>query len=63
MNALLTPVALAKRWNLKIGTLVNWRAHKMGPAYVKLGRRIMYQESDVLEYERNHVVRNEVRKR
>lgn len=42
---------LAKRWNLRPGTLGRWRQHGTGPAFLKFGRAVRYRIGDVIEYE------------
>ena len=37
-------------------TLRNARCHRRGPAYIKLGRRIVYKLSDLQEYLAKHRV-------
>jgi hypothetical protein len=36
--------------NISIQTLRNWRFAGKGPTYQKVGRRVVYQRSDVLEF-------------
>lgn len=48
---LLTPEELAARWRITKGTLANWRAKGRGPTFTKLGNNILYNLSDVVEYE------------
>ena len=51
----LTPQELVKRWGnrISIGTLANWRARKprVGPAFTKIGGRVLYSLSSVQAYE------------
>jgi hypothetical protein len=51
----LTPDQLAARWHKSAGTLSNWRAQGKGPAYIKLGRTILYPVPSVQEFERAHM--------
>lgn len=53
----LTPDALVERWGGTIGkgTLANWRAKKRGPAYVKVGGRVVYPLDKVEEYEQRQL--------
>ncbi len=48
---LITPEALAERWNLTIATLSQWRWNGRGPHYLKIGRRILYRLQDVEDFE------------
>lgn len=52
--AFLSSAELAKRWNLHVVTLANWRAQKRGPAFVKLGTKVRYRMEDVLNYEQQN---------
>lgn len=58
MSKLLTPQQLAERWNINVGTLKNWRIKGKGLPFLKMGEekrsRIMYRESDVIEFERKN---------
>lgn len=49
----LTPHQLVARWRgaVKVRTLANWRAAGRGPAFLKLGGRVVYLMNDVLLYE------------
>ncbi len=50
----LTPDQLARRWHKSAGTLSNWRAQGKGPAFVKVGRTVLYPVQFVQEFERAH---------
>jgi hypothetical protein len=39
---------LARRWCMSGRTLEAWRLKGIGPAYVKIGARVLYRLSDVL---------------
>lgn len=49
----LGPADLVARYNgqVTLKTLANWRSTKTGPAYVKVGGRVMYPLDAVLEWE------------
>lgn len=49
----LTPGELASRFKntITVKTLANWRSQDTGPAYVKLGGRILYEIGDVSTWE------------
>lgn len=53
----LTPDELAHRWDLEKRTLANWRCAGRGPAYLKIGSRIVYPIAEVEAYEAAHLVR------
>ncbi len=42
---------LAKRWHLSPRTLERFRYEKKGPPYVKIGGRVVYRVTDIVEYE------------
>ena len=42
---------LARRWCISPRTLERWRWLKMGPAYVKVGGRVVYTLEDIHRYE------------
>ena len=49
----LTPTDLVDRWGgaITTGTLANWRSKGRGPAFVKIGSRVLYLLADVQAYE------------
>ncbi|MEI8296227.1 MAG: helix-turn-helix domain-containing protein [Alphaproteobacteria bacterium] len=49
---LLTPDALAARWNITNGTLSQWRWNGKGPQFLKIGRRVLYRIEDVEAFEK-----------
>lgn len=48
----ITQAELARRWRLSPRTLERWRWLGKGPAYLKIGGRIVYRKEDVAEFER-----------
>ncbi len=48
----LSQVQLARRWQLSPRTLERWRCHGNGPAFLKLGGRVVYRLDDVEAFER-----------
>ena len=42
---------LARRWTLSHRTLERWRLRDQGPAYMKLGCRVVYRLEDVVAFE------------
>jgi len=44
-------IALAKRWGMSKSTLENWRNLGKGPAYRKIGGKVLYMLDDVIEFE------------
>jgi hypothetical protein len=48
-------VQLARRWSLSPRTLERWRWRDQGPAYLKLGGRVLYRLEDIEAFERGSV--------
>jgi hypothetical protein len=46
-DILLTPEEVASKYRQSLATLATWRCRGGGPRYTKLGRRILYRESDL----------------
>ena len=55
---LLTTRGLAVRWRMSYNTLVNWRALRRGPRFVKLSKygTVRYRLADIVRYERDRLV-------
>ncbi|MFO7856833.1 MAG: helix-turn-helix domain-containing protein [Paracoccaceae bacterium] len=51
----LNQVELSRRWGLSHRTLERWRWRGEGPAFMKLGGRVVYRLEDVLAYERDRL--------
>lgn len=49
-NTLLTTREAAHRLGLAAGTLQNWRIRGQGPAFVRLGKAIRYDEEDLARF-------------
>jgi hypothetical protein len=47
---------LAKRWKISERTLQRWRSTDKGPAFLKLGWRVVYALSDIEAWERQQRV-------
>jgi hypothetical protein len=47
----LSETAAAKRLGVSRGTLANWRWRNVGPAYLKIGRRVEYLDDDIDAWE------------
>jgi hypothetical protein len=54
----LTPeeVSVRYRGEITVGTLANWRAMKIGPPYLKIGKAILYPVSALDEWEQRNLV-------
>ena len=53
----LSPQQLSQRWGgvVAIGTLANWRSKGQGPAFKKIGGRVVYPIGDVLVWEEQNM--------
>lgn len=54
----LTPEEVAERYRggISVGTLRNWRAMRLGPSFVKVGKAVLYPVDDLDAWdERNRV--------
>ena len=51
----LTQKELARRWTISHRTLERWRWTGKGPAFMKIGGRIIYRLEDVLAHEDAHL--------
>jgi len=49
----LNQVELAARWKISPRTLERWRWTGEGPAFIKIGGRVVYRLEDVEDYEAN----------
>jgi hypothetical protein len=54
----LTSEELSRRWNCAEKTLSNWRISKkrVGPSYIKIRGQVVYELSDVKDYEQKHKI-------
>ena len=50
-DAFLNQVHLARRWHISPRTLERWRWTGEGPAFIKIGGRVVYRLEDVEAYE------------
>lgn len=53
---LLTEQMLALRWHCSTSRLQRWRADQKGPAYLKIGGKVLYRLEDLRDYEKTHIV-------
>jgi hypothetical protein len=51
----LTEQQLAKRWQMSVRTLQNWRWQGRGPRYLKIGARVLYPLEEVEAHEAGHL--------
>lgn len=57
---LLTEELLAQRWLCSTSRLQHWRSKNQGPAYLKIGGRVLYRIADIQDFELKHLVRTSV---
>lgn len=48
---------LARRWGLSHRTLERWRYAGCGPAFLKLGGRVLYRQADIEAFEQSQLQR------
>ena len=55
----LTPEEVTERFRgaISTGTLANWRAMRVGPAFVKIGKSIVYPLADLNDWATQQTVR------
>ena len=55
----LTPEEVSARYRglISTRTLANWRSLKQGPRYVKVGKTVLYEESDLDAWDEKNTVR------
>ena len=51
----LNQIQLADRWNISHRSLERWRWIGEGPAYLKIGGRVVYRLEDIEAYEAEHL--------
>ena len=47
----LSEAQLAEHWQVSTRTLQRWRAAKTGPAWVRIGKKVVYRRSDIRAFE------------
>ena len=54
----LTAEEVAKRYReeISVGALRNWRAMRVGPAFVKIGKAVLYPIQELEEWDRMNLV-------
>ena len=54
----LTPEEVAERYRgeISVGTLRNWRAMRIGPNFVKIGKAVLYSSSELDAWDQKNVV-------
>jgi hypothetical protein len=49
-------VALRYRGEVSVGTLENWRAQRLGPPFVKIGKAVLYPVEELDAWDRRNLV-------
>ena len=54
-----TPEEVSERYrgSVTVGTLRNWRAMRIGPSFVKIGKAVLYPASDLERWDEQNKVR------
>ncbi len=57
-NKFLTPEEVSKRYRdgISVGTLRNWRAMRIGPTFVKIGKAVLYQIDELDAWDQKNKV-------
>jgi hypothetical protein len=57
-NKFLTPDEVSERYRggISIGTLRNWRAMRIGPAFVKIGKAVLYPIDELDAWDQKNMV-------
>ena len=60
----LTAVDLVTRWKNQVSTrtLANWRVQGVGPAFVKIGNRVLYDLMSVIAWEQSRQMKQTARR-
>ncbi|RWX12892.1 DNA-binding protein [Rhizobium leguminosarum] len=64
-NRFLTPDEVAERYRggVSVGTLRNWRAMRLGPSFVKIGKAVLYQVEELDAWDEKNRVQCRASKR
>lgn len=49
-------VSARYRGEISVGTLRNWRAMRIGPAYVKIGKAVLYPVDELDAWDRKNLI-------
>jgi predicted site-specific integrase-resolvase len=56
----LNQIELSRRWNISHRTLERWRSIGEGPAFLKLGGRVLYRREDIEAFEDTQLRRSKL---
>jgi predicted DNA-binding transcriptional regulator AlpA len=59
MQDLLTEIELSPLLRIKVKTLQQWRQLKRGPRFVRIGRRVFYQRSEIERFIAKNIVQTD----
>jgi hypothetical protein len=64
-KAFLTAEGVSERYrgSVSVGTLRNWRAMKIGPTFVKIGKAVLYPADELDAWDQTNMVRCRASKR
>jgi hypothetical protein len=59
MTVYLTPEEVSARYRgeVTVGTLRNWRAMRIGPTFVKIGKAVLYSRDELDMWDKAHTVK------
>lgn len=57
-STFLTPEEVIERYrgSISVGTLRNWRAMKIGPSFVKIGKAVLYRVDELEAWDNRNLV-------
>jgi hypothetical protein len=57
-NKFLTPEEVSQRYRgeVSVGTLRNWRAMRIGPTFVKIGKAVLYPTAELEAWDKKNTV-------
>jgi hypothetical protein len=55
-NKFLTAQEVSDRGEITVGTLRNWRAMRIGPAFVKIGKAVLYPVDELDAWDQQNMV-------
>ena len=57
-NKFLTPEEVSERYRggISVGTLRNWRAMRIGPTFIKIGKAVLYPINDLEAWDQKNIV-------
>lgn len=59
LPARMSEAQLAEHWGVSTRTLQRWRTARTGPAWLRIGKKIVYRRSDIRAFEAAQVGRSQ----